>query len=124
MDQKSWVSNLGLNRPMGVYSRSGELKVVVTLLHYTIENGVVKLSLSINGNSMIEAGMGTVKLTSEIAFRMHAPVELNQINGCGYSPKVVYRLPKSYVVKRFVPEKKKSLYDRARTHTFEAVSHV
>ncbi|RKZ91771.1 MAG: hypothetical protein DRQ43_09730, partial [Gammaproteobacteria bacterium] len=62
MQEKSWVSNLGLNRPMGIYSRSGELKVVVTLLYYKIENGVVKLDLSINGNSLIEVGMGSVKL--------------------------------------------------------------
>lgn len=123
-DYKSWISSAGLNRTMGVYTSEGELLVTLKLVHYSIIDGVVKLQFLINGSVTGEMGMGEFSLTPEISIRVYSPIELHQLMGCGYSPKMVYRLPRSYIVKEHKPKPKPSFYDRARSHEFEGQVNV
>ena len=124
LQYKSWISTLGLHRCMQIQSDKGVVLARFKLIYYKIEDGIMKLELMINDTAWAEMGMGEFKLCQGVTVRVHSPIELHSIGGRGYSPKMVYRLPKGYTVRR-VPEKVvKSLYDSARTHHFEALSNV
>lgn len=121
---KSWISNLGLGRPMAVADGSGKILATFKLASYKLENGTVKLELVVNSSTHLEIGMAEVSLAPNVSIRVHCPMEFHTVTGCGYSPKMVYRLPRSYVIKPHTAKEVLSLYDRARVHTFEEVKRV
>jgi hypothetical protein len=124
LQYKSWISTLGLHRDMQVQSGEGAVVVRFKLIYYKVEDGVMRLELMLNDTAWAQMGMGEFKLCPEVTVRAHSPIELHSIGGCGYSPKMVYRLPKGYTVRRVAEKVVKSLYDRARTHNFEASTNV
>jgi len=109
---------------MGIYDADNNLKVAIKLNNYSIIDGVIKLNVTVNEGITSEVGMGEFMMTPEVSLRVHSPIELKLMSGCGYSLKVVYRLPKDHRVLQYTPKVEKSLYDKARVHNFQEVSRV
>ena len=125
LHHKSWISTLPLNKVMEVVSDTGKVLVDFSLINYKIENGTVKLEVSLkNGAVWAEVGMAELKLCPEVTLRVHSPVELHAVGGSGLSPKMVYHLPKGYLIRRAQLAKVESIYDRARVHNFEVTPRV
>jgi len=112
---KNWIAVLPVGRDMVAVDVEGNHSVKFSLGYYTVVNGAFRYVMTVDGKE-IEGGMHSVNLNSKVSIRPHSPIELIQVVGSGYSPKMVYRLPKQYRIQQYKEELKESFYDKARKH--------
>jgi hypothetical protein len=125
INKKTWINVLPMYKWTALYNAEGERETKFMLDHYEVVQGVPRLIFKLNTDELIETGVAAVALTKNLSVRLYVPIELHRVPGIGFSPKIVYIIPKDYTIQQYragevpkpEPTREEKIYEAARKHT-------
>jgi len=129
---KTWINVIPLDTWTSIYNKDNEEVISFRLATYIIDNGKFssRFDVVIGGGKMESIYMtgGKVQLNDEISVKVHTPIELHKVPDIGFSPKLVFSMPREFFVQehrkvasKIKVKKKFNMQDAARHHTLRQI---